>query len=248
MQAESTAVSGAQLTLVEIDSLAGHEATIERHLDTFVAVGEALLAIRDGRLYRETHDTFEDYCRERWGLARKRGYDLMAAAQVSAVLSPIGDTPGPANEAVARELAPLRDEPERLREAWQEAVERHGPEPTAAEVREIVKPTLAPPPEPILGQTALPTPERPIPPAPPAPILTPEQEEQAHERQEREAATLNLIDVLRKAAFPVTAARVQDYVAHIDAELAGALDADVSAARVREAACWLLAIAEEMER
>jgi hypothetical protein len=28
--------------------------------------GTALLEVRDRRLYRETHATFEDYCRERW--------------------------------------------------------------------------------------------------------------------------------------------------------------------------------------
>lgn len=31
-----------------------------------VEAGEALREIRDSRLYRETHTTFEDYCRERF--------------------------------------------------------------------------------------------------------------------------------------------------------------------------------------
>ena len=47
------------------------EAVIERGLRTFVEVGEALLRIRDERLYRETHGTFEDYCRERWAMRRE---------------------------------------------------------------------------------------------------------------------------------------------------------------------------------
>jgi hypothetical protein len=43
-------------------------------------------------------------------------------------------------ERVARELVPvLRDEPEQVVEAWAEAVKEHGPEPTAAQVRETVK-------------------------------------------------------------------------------------------------------------
>lgn len=120
--------------------LAGCEARIERGLATFVDVGQALLEVRDDRLYRAAHGTFEDYCRERWGLSRKRAYDLTAAAEVSAAVSPNGDTPSPPNEAVARELAPLRSDPPRLREAWSEAVEEHGPEPTAAQVREKVRP------------------------------------------------------------------------------------------------------------
>lgn len=33
-------------------------------------------------------------------------------------MSPMGLTPPPATERVARELAPLRRDPERLREAW----------------------------------------------------------------------------------------------------------------------------------
>lgn len=132
------------------------EGVIERGLATFVEVGQALLEIRDERHYRETHGTFEDYCRERWNLSRKRAYDLTAAAEVTTALSPIGDTL-PANESVARELAPLRSEPVALREAWSEAVERHGPTPTAAQVREVVDDacgrTLTEPPAPVVEMT-----------------------------------------------------------------------------------------------
>jgi phage N-6-adenine-methyltransferase len=116
--------------------LADCEAVIERGLATFIEVGHALLEIRDSRLYRETYCTFEDYCRERWGFSRPRAYELMHAAEV---VSAIADTQGPRNEAVARELAPLRKEPEQLRETWAEAIEQHGPQPTAAQVREVVE-------------------------------------------------------------------------------------------------------------
>jgi phage N-6-adenine-methyltransferase len=105
-----------------------------------VEVGQALLEIRDSRLYLETHDTFEFYCRERWGMDRVHAHRHIQAAEVATVLS-IDNTgsPAPANVAVARELAPLRDEPAVLREAWSEAVDLHGPQPTAAEVREVVE-------------------------------------------------------------------------------------------------------------
>lgn len=116
------------------------EGVIERGLATFVEVGQALLEIRDERHYRETHDTFEFYCRERWNFSRPQAYRLIEAATVTAELSPMGDIPSPASERVARELAPLRAEPETLREAWTETVERHGPSPTAAQVREVVQP------------------------------------------------------------------------------------------------------------
>ncbi len=51
-------------------TLADLEAVIGRGLDTFVEVGLALGAIHERRLYRATHSTFEDYCRERWGMDR----------------------------------------------------------------------------------------------------------------------------------------------------------------------------------
>lgn len=124
--------------IVRERDLAACEQIIDRGLTTFIEVGQALLRIRDERLYRDGHDTFEDYCRERWSMSRKRAYDFVAAAEVTAELSPIGDTQPP-NEAVARELAPLRDEPDMLREAWTETVERHGPAPTAAQTREVVR-------------------------------------------------------------------------------------------------------------
>ena len=63
---------------------------------------------------RESHGTFEDYCRERWGFSRQRAHQLVEAASVSRIL----DTP-PLNAGQAVELAPLRDEPEQLAEAWQ---------------------------------------------------------------------------------------------------------------------------------
>lgn len=64
--------TGNQLTEQETAALAQHEATIGRGLEAFYEVGTALLAIRNGWLYRETHATFEDYCRERWRMSRSR--------------------------------------------------------------------------------------------------------------------------------------------------------------------------------
>lgn len=131
-------MSGA-LGVRERTRLAGCEARIERGLATFVDVGQALLEVRDGRLYRAEHGTFEDYCRERWGMSRQRAGQLIDASEVVGVMTTIVDTPAPRNEAVARELAPLRTDPPRLREAWTQAVEEHGPEPTAAQVREVAR-------------------------------------------------------------------------------------------------------------
>lgn len=107
------------LTVTERIELAQHEAVIERGLQTFVEVGQALLAIRDGRLYRQDHATFEDYCRERWGMSRVHAHRTIEAALVAENLLPMGNIP--TNERQARPLTAL--EPDEQREVWQEAVE-----------------------------------------------------------------------------------------------------------------------------
>ena len=61
----------------------------------------------------------------------------MQAAEVAEVMSGMPDIPAPHNARVAVELAPLRDEPDEMRRLWVGAVEEHGPEPTAAQVREM---------------------------------------------------------------------------------------------------------------
>lgn len=136
----------AALDRSEVGRLAACEARIERGLATFLDTGQALLEVRDSRLYRATHRTFEDYCLERWGQTPQHVNRLVAAAEVVTVLEPVGSIPAPSSERVARELAPLRSDPPRLREAWSEAVEDHGPEPTAAQVREKVRPDTEPEP------------------------------------------------------------------------------------------------------
>jgi len=128
------------------------EVVIARGLDTFVEVGLALLEIRDRRLYREQgYERFEDYCRERWRFSRVHAHRMIEAAEVAAML-PIGNTP--TNESQARELVPIKDDPEAIAGAWQEvqqqAVEeaRATGEPvmiTAAAVREVVARRLTKP-------------------------------------------------------------------------------------------------------
>jgi hypothetical protein len=130
-----------ELTPVEAASLAEHEAVIERGLNTFVEVGTALLAIRDGREYRATHAAFEDYCQQRWGMRRQRANELIAAARVVDEISST-DVPAPSNEAQAVALARI-PEPERA-EVWRETIERTGGKPTAAAIRETYAPLPAP--------------------------------------------------------------------------------------------------------
>lgn len=133
-------VAPEQLTLdfSERQDLVRCEAIIERGLATFIEVGGALLHIRDHRLYRETHRTFEDYCWQRWNLKRPRAYELMEAAEVAGGMSEISDIPV-TRESHAAELASLRDEPEAMAEAWSDAHDATGGQPTAADVRDAVR-------------------------------------------------------------------------------------------------------------
>ncbi len=77
----STWAPAAELSDGETGRLAELEAVVERGLQTFVEVGEALGEIRDQRLYRATHRTFEEYCRDRWGFVASRARQLIAAAE-----------------------------------------------------------------------------------------------------------------------------------------------------------------------
>ena len=96
-------------------------------------VGTALTEIRDGKLYEDKYDDFEEYCRDRWGYGRTHAYRLMDAAGVIKDLSPIGDNlPRPANEAQVRELVQVPTE-KRL-EAWKKTVEVAGQNPITARV------------------------------------------------------------------------------------------------------------------
>jgi ParB family chromosome partitioning protein len=60
------------------------ESIITRGLTTFVEVGTALMEIRDAKLYRESHATFEAYVKERWGWERRNAYQYIEAAEVAA--------------------------------------------------------------------------------------------------------------------------------------------------------------------
>jgi hypothetical protein len=126
-----------KLSAAERDTLSGHEAVIQRGLATFFEVGEALAAIRDSRLYRAEHGTFEAYCRERWGMARSRAYQFIEAAAVVALVHNCGH-PAPSNESQARPLTVLA--PEQQAAAWAAAVET-APEGkvTAAHVERVVE-------------------------------------------------------------------------------------------------------------
>lgn len=67
------------------------ETIIEKGYNTFIEVGNALFDIRNNKLYREKHSTFEEYCKQKWQIKRQRAYELMDAASIVNTLSEISD-------------------------------------------------------------------------------------------------------------------------------------------------------------
>lgn len=115
-------------------ALQEHELTISQGLAAFIAVGLALLAIRDGKLYRAQHKTFEDYCKRRWDISRPRAYQLMEAAEIAQDLSTNGRQEI-ANERQARALAMV---PPHLRTEVLDRIKEEGGELTEQSVTRTV--------------------------------------------------------------------------------------------------------------
>jgi hypothetical protein len=63
-----------QLTADEIDSLGTCERAVENLGTATWLAGKALQTIRDGKLYRHSHRTFEDYITERWEISERNAY------------------------------------------------------------------------------------------------------------------------------------------------------------------------------
>lgn len=71
------------ITAIETNRLKQLEKIIKAGEKTFIEVGDALTEIRDKKLYRAEHGTFEKYCERVWGWTRKNAYQLIAAAPVA---------------------------------------------------------------------------------------------------------------------------------------------------------------------
>lgn len=120
-----TNVNGSEsgsLTAIEHKSFAECEQVIAKGMHTFVEVGNALLAIRDGKLYRDQYATFEAYCSERWEISSNYAKRLVRSSEVVRQLKtvPIG-TVLPATESQARPLTSIPME--QVNDVWQDAVD-----------------------------------------------------------------------------------------------------------------------------
>ncbi len=113
-------MSAELITPAESEELAALEAVIEKGKQTFVDVGAAFGRIQVGKLYRSTHKTFEDYCREKLGWEKRHVYQLIESAKVVENVRNCAQTI-PTNEAQARPLAKLPAEQQPA--AWEKAQE-----------------------------------------------------------------------------------------------------------------------------
>ncbi|MCE9556756.1 MAG: hypothetical protein K8T91_25695 [Planctomycetes bacterium] len=118
---KTATAEAAPLAPPEAAELTRLENIVHSGLSSFVAVGNALAQINEQRLYRETHDTFEIYLRDRWQIGRAHGYRLIAAAETVEVLSPRGDIPPWITETHLRPL--LQFDPGDRAKVWGDVID-----------------------------------------------------------------------------------------------------------------------------
>ncbi|MBD2526909.1 hypothetical protein [Nostoc sp. FACHB-133] len=137
------------VTAVEVTELTQEEQSLRLHLEhrverAFLEAGQALMELRDRRLYRSTHRTFEEYCRERFNYSRDAAYLKISATAVyenlQKFLPTIGrQIPMPTNERQLRFLAKAELEPAVQADVWQQAVEQAGNKiPSGRIVKDVV--------------------------------------------------------------------------------------------------------------
>ncbi|MBD2510098.1 hypothetical protein H6G91_22845 [Nostoc muscorum FACHB-395] len=86
-QEEDPSSATINVTAVEVPELTEQEISDRLHLErkverAFFEAGKALAQLRDRRLYRSTHRTFEEYCRDRFGYTHRRVNYLIAGSVV----------------------------------------------------------------------------------------------------------------------------------------------------------------------
>lgn len=124
------------ITLTESKRLTELEETIQKGLTNSY---NALREIQEKRLYRSEYETFEQYCKAKWGTSRRRAYQLIDASKVIENVNQGSHLDVvPSNERQTRPLTalPQNQQPE----AWKKAVEKaDGKQPTAKQVEEAVE-------------------------------------------------------------------------------------------------------------
>jgi hypothetical protein len=74
-------IESPKLNVVERRELQSLEEIIQRSLNTLIESGAALLSIRDKKLWRETHKSFEAYVRDKWGFEKNYANKIIASSE-----------------------------------------------------------------------------------------------------------------------------------------------------------------------
>ncbi|MHC5747860.1 MAG: hypothetical protein ACYTXT_39610 [Nostoc sp.] len=168
---ENPATATITVTAAEVEELPETEQRDRLHLErrverAFFEAGKALAELRDRRLYRSTHKTFEEYCRSRFAYTHRHVNYLIAASNVvdNIIMGTNGSqneipdemgTNGSQNEisdemgtngsqilpTTERQVRPLTKlEPSQQQEVWRQAVEQAGGKvPPARIVKDVVQ-------------------------------------------------------------------------------------------------------------
>ncbi|MHC0067945.1 hypothetical protein ACWATR_34485 [Nostoc sp. UIC 10890] len=168
---ENPATATITVTAAEVEELSETEQRDRLHLErrverAFFEAGKALAELRDRRLYRSTHKTFEEYCRSRFAYTHRHVNYLIAASNVvdNIIMGTNGSqneipdemgTNGSQNEisdemgtngsqilpTTERQVRPLTKlEPSQQQEVWRQAVEQAGGKvPPARIVKDVVQ-------------------------------------------------------------------------------------------------------------
>lgn len=144
-----------ELSKIEQDALRDCEEVIAKGMTNFRDVGEALMRIRDEKLFRQKFGTFEEYCQTTWDFGKRRANQIIAATKVELIestpqkksgkkISQSGDRDienavlQPSTDSQVRALSSLPESEQPA--AWSEAVESAGgKQPTAKQVKEVVE-------------------------------------------------------------------------------------------------------------
>ncbi|WP_375512099.1 hypothetical protein [uncultured Nostoc sp.] len=144
-QEENPATATITVTAVEVPELTEEEQSDRLHLEqkverAFVEAGKALIELRDRRLYRSTHKTFDEYCLDRFGYNHSRSYQLIDAAIVLENLQKCPQIVDifPTAEGQVRPMTKLK--PQEQQEVWLMAVEEAGAKvPTGRIVKDVMQ-------------------------------------------------------------------------------------------------------------
>jgi hypothetical protein len=104
LPAPSEAAQAGPLDEREQAQLTACESSIDGLRVAFWAAGRALQIVRDGRLYRDRHASFDDYVEQRWDMQRSYAHKLIRAWPLAAKLHPVAPA---INEGQVRELLPV---------------------------------------------------------------------------------------------------------------------------------------------